>query len=200
MAKCHNCSQAAIIGFGPENLPLCVDCYLKMQQALDIQAANQERQLNQLTAEMESIAGLPGALPRYPERKRPVTVAGATFQSITVKDSTVGVINTGHLQQIDTAVTVIGQQGAPELASALKKLTEAIASTTSLDFAAQKEALDIVAVLSTESALPKEQRRTGVARPLISRLREVLSVAADLATIGQAALPLLAAAFGVQLS
>jgi hypothetical protein len=144
MAQCHHCSRPAIVGFGPDHLPLCVDCYLKMAQALDLQMANLERHQNQAAHEMEFIAGVPGIVPKYPERRAPLMVAGATFHNITVKDSTVGVINTGHLEQIDTAISVIGRQGDPELAKALQSLTDAIAANASLGAVAQKEALEIL--------------------------------------------------------
>jgi hypothetical protein len=197
MPQCQNCQKPAIVEFGPQGAPLCVDCYAKMAQALDIQIANHERHLNQLTSEMAAIAGVPDYLPKYPERKRPITVAGATFHNITVKDSTVGVVNTGQLQQIDTAVSVIGRQGDPDLAKALRALTDAIAANSALGAAAQKEALEILSTLSAEAAAPQGQRRSGIAKPLIARLLEILAVSADFAALGDVAFRLIAAALGV---
>jgi hypothetical protein len=63
---------------------------------------------------------------------------------------------------------------------------------------AQKEALEILSTLSAEASLPRERRRSGIAKPLISKLREILGVASDLATIGEAAFRLIAVALGVQ--
>jgi hypothetical protein len=55
-----------------------------------------------------------------------------------------------------------------------------------------------LSAISTEAAVPKTQRRSSVAMPLINRLREIIGTAADLATIGQIALPLLLSSFGLK--
>lgn len=197
MSQCANCPKPAVMTWGPSQVPLCIDCYSKLAHALDLQNAAHERMLNYLSDEMSVIAGLPPIGPRFPERRPPVTVTGATFHSINVKDSNVGVINTGQLHQVDTAVSVIGQQGDPQLAGTLKILIEAVMAHANMGAENQREAVEILSALGSEAVLPKEQRRAGVARPLIGRLRELLSVASDLATVGQASVPIISAAFGI---
>jgi hypothetical protein len=99
---------------------------------------------------------------------------------------------------VDTAVSVIGQQGEPQLAEALKALTEAVVASTAMNAASRQETIEILSALGSEATLPQAQRRAGVARPLLRRLRELLSVAADLTPVAQVAVPFIAAAFGAQ--
>ena len=195
MPQCSNCPKPAFVLFGPESGPLCVDCYLKMAQAIDLQLATLERQANFAAAQMEAVSGVRGLVPRYPERKAPVTISGNTFHNISVKDSTVGTINTGHLQLVDAAVTVIGNQGATDAAKAFRAVTEAVVNSTTLDATTKAEALQILSALSAEAATPEQQRRGAVAKPLMTRLRELLSVGADVAAIAAVNWQHLAAVF-----
>ena len=101
------------------------------------------------------------------------------------------------MHQVDTAKSVIGQHGDPQLAETIKTLTEAIIADPGINQDGKKEAVEILSVLSSEATVPKEQRKTSIAKPLIDRLRELLGDAANIATIVQAALPIIAAAFGL---
>jgi len=182
---------------GEPAVPLCLDCWAKHNQVVEAQNAMHERMLNYLSDEMDAIAGLPPIGPRFPERKPPVVVGHATFHNINVKDSNVGVINSGYLHQVDTAVSVIGKQGDASLAFALKLLTETVVAHKSIQAADKKEIIELLSALSSEASQSKEQRRVSVARPLLTRLRELLSASADVATVAQPLIPYIAAAFGL---
>ena len=195
MPKCSQCDRPALYGIGEQQIPLCLQCWALHQSVLDRQLAALERQAEAALEQMEMVAGV-----RLP-RKRPmppVTLSGATFHNINIRNSNVGVINTGELQQVDTAVSVIGNQGDSQLAGALKTLAEAVVASTAMRAAARQETIEILSALGSEATAQKAQRRVGVARPLLGRLRELLSVAADLTSVAQAAVPIIAGAFGTQ--
>src|SRR5947208_537253 len=96
---------------GDGKAPLCLDCSLKLTQLTAAQMDMQTRHLNFLTGAMESQAGVPsGTLPRYPERSV-VHLEGVTLNNIRIDRSTVGVVNTGTIGLVDSAVTALRQAG-----------------------------------------------------------------------------------------
>ena len=77
--RCHNCPKNTMFTVGrtmPAS-PFALDCYIRFQNVMDQQLEEHERHLNYLAAEMESVVGLPGILPRYPARQRRVIQTGA---------------------------------------------------------------------------------------------------------------------------
>jgi len=195
MPKCSQCDRPAMYAIGDQQIPLCLQCGAIHQSVIDRQLAALERQGETALDQMEMIAGV-----KLPGRRRlpPVILPGATFHNINIKNSNVGVVNTGELVQVDTAVSVIGKRGDPQLAGALKALTEAVVASTAMDAAARQETIEILSALGSEATAEKAQRRAGVARPLLGRVRELLSAAADLTSVAQTAVPIIAAAFGAQ--
>jgi hypothetical protein len=193
--KCHNCEKPAFFAYDDGKFSLCLDCSSKFEDMLSKRNADLERQVNFAADEMDEIMGMGRMGARYPARPQPTIVQGGTFNHIKVSDSTVGIINTGQLHQVETAISVIGRHGDKQLAETIKTLTQAIIADPGMDPASKKDAVEIMSVLSSEATVPKEQRKTSIAKPLIDRLRELLGDAANIATIAQAALPIIAAAF-----
>src|ERR1051325_2215311 len=108
--KCYNCGKPAMYAVGPEGheAPLCLDCNLKHVQMLAIQNDQIERTINYLTESMESTVGLPGVLPRFPERQVKVIQGGnMTLNNISVSNSAIGVLNTGNLEMVDAAISAL---------------------------------------------------------------------------------------------
>lgn len=122
--KCHQCSKPAmhLVGSGNAQVPLCLDCNLKHVQLITMQNDMLERQMNYLTDYMDMVVGLPGLSPKFPERKN-VTIGGITLNNIKIDRSTVGVVNTGSIETVDSAVTVLKQSGDPQLAAAFLELS-----------------------------------------------------------------------------
>jgi hypothetical protein len=81
----------------------------------------------------------------------------------------------------------------------LKDLTEVVIAHPSLSPEEKKEAVEILSGLSSEASVAKLERRAAIARPLLGRLRELLSASADLTTVAQAAIPIIATAFGLMM-
>lgn len=195
MAQCQQCQKPAMFVYGDEEFFLCLDCAAKLQQLESQKKAEHERELNYIADGMAATAGIGPIGPRYPPRPQPVLVQGGTFNNIKVTNSTIGVINTGQLQQVDTSISVIGQQGDQQLADAFRTLTDIIIADTGLAKSQKKDAVEILSVLGSEATAPQDQRRSSVAGPIIQRLREILGDAANLATVAPRLLEIIAAAF-----
>lgn len=171
---------------GPDNarVPLCLDCYIRFQNVMDQQLEEHERHLNYLSAEMESVVGLPGILPRYPARQRRVIQTGAlTLNNIHVSNSQVGVINTGTLQNVDATVTVLRSGGNADLANAITALAQAVIELREMADDKKNQALEILGALAEEAVAPKEMRKPAVVRALISELSNILGGVAALGTL-----------------
>jgi hypothetical protein len=195
MPQCSQCNRPAMVDFGGH--PLCLEHHA-LAQSIELRRIEAlERGADRALEEMEWATGV-----QLPRRARvpspaPVILQGSTFNHINVQGSNIGVINTGRLSQVDTAITVIGKQGNSQLAGALKTLTDAVVASTTLAAPSKQEAIEILSTLSTEATAPPAQRKGGVARALLVRLKELLSVSADLIAVGQATWPLIAVAFGI---
>jgi hypothetical protein len=151
MAKCYNCDKPAMFAHGTQNIPLCLDCSNKLQQTLSQQQADLERETNFMADEMESFAGIGRMGARYPARPQPIIVQGGTYNNTKVTGSTTGMINTGQLSQLDTAISVIGQHGDPELVQAIRKLADLIVGDRAMSAQGKKEAVEILSVLIAEA-------------------------------------------------
>lgn len=197
--KCSQCDRPAIYLVGPPEgqVPLCLDCHAKLVQTLALQNDMHERQINYLTAQMEAVAGVPGVLARFPER-RVVQVGDFTFNNIQVDRSTIGVLNTGSMGTVDVALTTLKQGGDRAIAAALQSLTEALIANRELQEKAKNQALEILSFIATEATAPKEKRRFAVIRPLLTELSTLLQGAAALSQLWNQYGPIIAAFFSGQ--
>jgi hypothetical protein len=193
MPQCSQCNRPAMYEVGGH--PLCLEHHALAQNIELRRLEALERQADRALEQMEWTTGV--QLPRRPRAPlpAPVIVQGSTFHHINIQGSNVGVVNTGRLSQVDTAISVIGQQGDPQLAGALKTLTDAVVASAALTATAKQEAIEILSTIGIEATAPAPQRRGGVARALLARLKELLSVSADLIEVGHATWPLILAAF-----
>ena len=143
--KCCQCPRPALLLVGPENarVPLCLDCNLKFVQITTMQNDMLERLMNYLTDEMDLVAGLPGLSPKFPERKN-VAVGGVTLNNIQIDRSTIGVVNTGSIETVDSAVTVLKQSGDSHLATAVLELFQAVLNSQALRADTKAEIVDIL--------------------------------------------------------
>ncbi len=177
--RCQNCPKPASIRVGPtdeQSIPLCVDCHLKFVQATAIKDDLYAGQMNMLMDMAEAISGVRGVMPRIPRRTLAVPGGNVTFNNIKIDNSSIGVINTGTIGQVDTAIGALKQSGDGDAAEALKGLTEAIVTNTELTTEAKNEVLDILSVLSSEATVPSDSRRSAAMRPLLDQIGSVLNL------------------------
>jgi hypothetical protein len=193
--KCYQCDTPAMYHIGEQSIPLCLDCYFKFSQIEQQQVENSERMMNYLSDEMSMIAGLPPIGPRFPPRPRPTVIAGAKLHNISVNNSVVGTVNTGSIGTIDQSITALLQVGDPQVAEAVKALSEAILQSGDLTPNQKNELVESLSVVAKEAAAPKEARRNTVATALLERATKITSLANDITDICQKWWPVLLAAF-----
>ena len=132
-----------------------------------------KREINYLTASMESSAGLPSFLPRYPERKI-IKTGEVTLNNIKINNSTLGVLNTGSIESIDLAITSLNKSGDMEISNALKKLSEEIIKQTEVEEGIKNQLFELLSVISIEATAPKEKKRKSVLKPLIIEFSTII--------------------------
>jgi hypothetical protein len=180
---------------GEQNIPLCLDCYFKFSQIQQQQLESSERMMNYLSDEMAASVGLPPMGPRFPPRPQPVVVAGAKLHNIHVNNSVVGTINTGSIGTVDQSISALVQSGEPELAEAIKALSEAILQSGDLTQNQKNELVESLSVISKEAATPKEARQNTVALSLLGKAMKVTALANDITDVCQKWWPVLVAVF-----
>ncbi len=194
--KCHQCSKPALYLVGPENaqVPLCLDCNLKHVQLITMQNDMLEREVNYLTDYMDLIVGLPGLGPKYPERKS-VSLGGVMLNNIKIDRSTIGVLNTGAIETVDSAVTVLKNSGDGQLAAAILELSQAVLNSGAVTADTKAKPVDILSVLASEATAPKERRRVAAIRPLLQEIATLIGGVVGLAEIWDRVRPILESAF-----
>lgn len=194
--QCYQCGRPPMyqIVIDGHKVNLCIDCQLKMEQIRSRQNEETERIINYLSDNMSAIAGIPSNGPRFPERTT-INAEGTVLNNIHIQDSQIGVVNTGIVQTIDAAVTTIRESGNNDLSRAITELTEAVIGDESLPEKNQKEALDLVGIVSAEASLPKEDRRKAMIRPLVKEIGVLLQGSAAASVIYDKVLPMLQVLF-----
>jgi hypothetical protein len=193
MPNCAQCGRPAVFSIEMENgsLPLCIDCNLKFEQAEAIVFDRRTRVYNHKAQHLQMSMGIP--IPRIPPSNLPVFYydGGTVLNNINLKDSAVGVLNTGSIQSIDAAVTVMNRRGDQVAAAAIARMVEAIASETNLDDKVKADTLEKLSIVASEATLPKEKRRGGAIRSLLVDVSQVVGGVAGLAQLWQTYGPLI---------
>jgi hypothetical protein len=196
--KCHNCEKPAIYRVGPEGneIHLCLECTLKHQQLAAIEAEQIERDLNYAAAEMEAITGMPGTIPRYPQRQIRIIQGGSvTLYNFHVNDSSIGVLNTGNLEIVDTAISALkANSQTQDLAGAISKLASAIADAD-LPKENKNEAIEIFSTVATEATAPRDRKKSSVVKRLLAALPTLIQTSASAIEIWKAVEPVIRQAF-----
>lgn len=184
----------ALYLYGPpgQEVPLCLDCYCKITEANERIQETLECQINFLTAEMEAVVGMPGILPRYPERRRILRTGAVTLNNTNVINSEVGVLNTGNLRVVDSVITALKQNPATlEISAALSKMANAITQSAELTPEKKNEAMEILGTVSSETIQPKPKRRNVVVKTLLDALPTAIQTAASAMQIWQQVEPII---------
>jgi hypothetical protein len=153
--------------------------------------------MNFIIAQAESAVGMHDVLPRYPERQVRVIQGGTmTLNNISVSDSAIGVLNTGDLEMVDSAITVLKNDPATkDLSDALKRLTNAIAAAADLASEQKNEAIEILSLVASEATAPQGKRKTSVVKRLLGHFPTLIQTSAGLVEIWNAVGPLITSFF-----
>lgn len=185
MAKCYQCDNPAMYTVGEQKIPLCLNCYEKCKRISQAQIENDERMMNFLLDQANSIVGLPVSGPRFPPRPNPVQVLGAKLNNIIISNSVIGTVNTGYINTVDNCISVLSQSGEETLADAIKKISDAILQSKELNPTQKNELMEDMSVISEEAIKPKEDRKTSVVRALIAHASQITSLANDITDLCQ---------------
>ena len=182
--KCRNCAKSAVYLVGEEGqqLALCLDCYIRLRDLELRELDVLERESNFLIGHMEAISGVHGVLPRYPERRMVVQSGAITLNNIHVTNSEIGVLNTGHVQTIDSTLTVLKSEGHNALAAALQKLSEAVIRTGDLTNNQKNDALELIGAMSEEVIAPPPKRKLAVVKAMLAQTASTLAGVASVAS------------------
>lgn len=192
--RCYHCGRPALFLWDGK-IPLCLDCDLKVQQIHQRQLDELERAHNYLVNLMDYTVGFPSGAPRFPTRQAIQIRGGVTLNNIRIDNSTIGVLNTGNLQMVDSAVTILKSTGEEQLSQSITRLTEAVAKSPELSAEDKKEIIEHLSILATEATLPREQRKSSSMKALLGRIHTLIQVSSDLATVWLAVSPFLQDAF-----
>jgi hypothetical protein len=188
--KCNQCGRPAIAQVGDN--PLCVDCSLKLQQALDLQNARQARELNSLLGQFEDTVGMPGLFQRHQVPPPLILQTGpTTLNHIHVDRSVVGAINTGDIKKLDVVMDHIKAGGDAASAETLQKMIQAVIDSTEFQTATKNEILEHLSFISAQAILPKERRQSSVARTSLVAVEKLLSASANLVTLWMGVKPIM---------
>jgi hypothetical protein len=193
---CTQCGKPAIVQYD-EGMYLCVDCNLKVQQAMHLIYSRLVDQTNFTNAMIEMSVGIPGLSPRIPRPRSPFEGDKLTLNNINVDRSTIGSINTGNIGRLDIAMTQIRNRGESGPVEALRELTEAVLKTQEIAEATKDELVEQISFLAQQIALPKEQRSLTIAKTVFKSLTTSISTAAGLMTLWPKVEPVLRSALGI---
>ena len=177
--KCYQCGKPAMFLVSDKDIPLCLDCNLKLVQTTTLQNEMLERQINYHSDLIDYTIGLPPSGPRFPVKKT-VNLGGVSLHNIKVDNSTVGVINTGNIETVDVAVSALHSEGKKEFAEALNQLATAVIKSTELQDAAKNQIIELLSLIAAEATAPKERQRKGAMKALIAQLKDFLSISATM--------------------
>jgi hypothetical protein len=148
--------------------------------------------MNFAAAEMEAVLGTTGVIPRYPQRQLRVIQGGPVkLYNIQVNDSSVGVLNTGNLEMVDTAITALkANPQTQDIAGAISKLAVAIANAD-LPKENKNEAIEILTTVATEATAPEPKRKSSVVKRLLSGFPTLIQTSASAIEIWKAVEPII---------
>ena len=165
---------------------LCLDCYVKFQQALNEQMVLSGSYQNYLIEGMMFSMGLSDTPPQFkPPKINRTTMNQGPF--ITIDNSNIGLLNAGQMQEIESIninLSNLSASGQSDVVQALKAITEAVVKYPDLTTVQRTESLDQLNELSKQAALPPEKRSgLGVLRAIFSSLSVSLAAGGGLAEI-----------------
>jgi len=184
--ECDQCGKPAIRKLAGH--PLCVSCYATMQRVeIDRQRAEAdyldalERSADYASQQMDFIAGF-GPPPRY-KIGRPVHMTAPTFNNLNIQNSAVGVLNTGTIHQLDSAITAINEAGGNDVAAAIRELTEAVAQAKDIAEEARRDGLHMLNAIAEQAKMPRGDRSKGLLSITIEGLERMIRTSASLVTL-----------------
>jgi hypothetical protein len=193
LPACGQCGKPSVVEAGGQGL--CVDCWHKFDVARTMAFRLSAIGANFALDQMDDISGLPrtGARMQVP----PIPQGPPILNNIKVDNSVVGSINTGNVRTIDVSLTYLHSAGNDRTKDALKALTEAILSDTSIGDTHKNELVEQVAFLSEQAIAGARDRKPGLIKATFGALTQAAGTVSAMAGAWQAAEPILRSVFGL---
>lgn len=162
--------------------PLCMECWGIYHRTMQENQRLNLAVMNHLEDQIAASIGLPRLTPRI-EIPLPtyygdvhMNTTNNTTNNIKVESgSQVGQINAGALVYLDRAVSNFSQAGVPALGEALKDFTQSVVDSTDLSAEQQHQVLELLKELVGQTAKPKEERNTSIAKLALQNISGVVS-------------------------
>jgi signal transduction histidine kinase len=148
---CQQCSRPAFYQVGNEAIPLCLDCWSKLEETNFRKFLMSAAMANQALDDMNAVTGLSGIGGRIPV----AAIASAfrrssVYNNITVTNSQIGVINTGDLAKIDAAITMTAGSDADAIGRQLRDLTQTVLDARDVAADQKRELIELIQALSEQ--------------------------------------------------
>lgn len=178
-------------------VPMCVDCNYKAHLSHWMDMSHAIAMLNHADAEMANAVGMPHLKNPMVMPKPPIPPINYNNQNVTVNGGTIGAINFGNVEEIKVNLQAMQQNGDPDLAASLAKLTDAIVAAQDADDTVKNELLEQISDLSSQAAVPAEERKPGRIKALLSAVQTGSAAITSAAGGWGAVEPLLKGHFGL---
>jgi hypothetical protein len=170
-------------------VPMCAACQKNLADAHRIKQETSMRYVNFLRDDIEATIGVRGVLARFElPAESPVT------NHIHIESSNIGVVNSGVIHHIDSAIGQLQSSGDGQLAVAFKQVTQAIVDAPDVDKEKKAEILEQLSLLSEEAAKPKGQRRLVLMKGILENVKLAADAIRSVAPIVMNAWPHIVAA------
>ena len=131
----------------------------------------------------------------------PLPIQEKQMTEIKISNSTIGILNTGQMNNIKSIAVNIGKlndSGLTDVAAAINALTDAVAGSTELTNEVKSSTLEQLESLSEQALLPeKERMKPGILRAIGTAVGSTLTAAGGLAEIWSTWGPAIMKFFGV---
>lgn len=175
---CAQCGRPALMQ--EEGVPLCIDCCAKLEYINQIRHSRLIDQLNYNSAKLDADLGLGISSPKM-ANFRPQPPSGTLFlNNISIDRSTIGIINTGTIQSLDNALTIINDQHQVQLADNLKNFTEAVIQSNELAEEIRQEVIEELSFIADQITESKQERKSATAKTILKHIPTLLQAASSL--------------------
>lgn len=149
--KCHQCPRPAFYQVGDEGIPLCIECWSKLEETNFRKFLMNAAMANQAMDDMDEISGLGRSGGRIPVAAIAGAFGrGAVYNNINVTNSQVGAISTGDLAKIDAAITMTAGSDADAIGRHLRELTQGLIDARDLAAENKRELIELVQALAEQ--------------------------------------------------
>jgi len=160
--KCSACGHEAelmwVVEVGKGRAALCLDCQSKYQQIQVTKHNMLVDEMNYLAEEIDFVSGFPGS-PRY-RRVPSITQINPRNEShITVNADQIGIVNSGSIGEINSAITLTKQSNNPQIGDDLRSLTELILSDKDVTNEIRDSLIESLAFLAEQLKQDNQSRK-----------------------------------------